>query len=187
MILKVKVYIDCYVLGFHPTQHITQYNLLPLRMNDLMENSLISKLLTQYRQKRNKAGALSYEQFEQLLLFFPGLLITASDGVVDDEEWVYIKYLAKFTSSVFNESLSKDELLALQDSYFKEFKYLLENLEEWESIFIETLRQYLEENEDMKDSVSDALYLFADASGGTSEEEEEAIERLTQMLALNQN
>ena len=149
-------------------------------MNELS----ISALLDRYQQARGKAMKLSEDQFEQLTLFFPGLLITASDGEIDEEEWVYIKYLARFTSSIFSDSLSKLELQDLQDSYFKEFKYLLENLDTWEQEFIETLKRHLEKNGEFKDTVLDALYLFAEASDGTSEEEEQAINSLTDMLNL---
>lgn len=140
------------------------------------------ELYTHYNSLNNVD--LSREHFQTLFIYFPCLLIVASDGIVDDEEWVFIKYLGKFMAEGYKSSLTRTELEHLQKVYFNELEYLIKTLDQWKNPFLDTLRDYLEANEDEKDDILDILHLFADASDGVSDEEEEAIEEISERLNL---
>lgn len=129
---------------------------------------------------------MTKEEFDTLFLFFPSLLVIASDGVVDDEEWVYVKYLAKFMADTFKTEITPKERNQLEQDYFKELSFLLEHLEEWENRFVDRLRDFLEGQGDAKEDVLDVLYLFAEASDGQSEEETEKIEELKLRLRIEE-
>ncbi len=126
---------------------------------------------------------LDAEQFSTLLTFFPALLVIASDGVVDDDEWVYVRYLAKFMAENDQDTTGKQQE-ELQEKYFQELKYLLDSLMNWEDKFIEALADYLTNFPEIKEDIEEILHMFAEASDGESEVEEETIASLTDRLGL---
>jgi hypothetical protein len=135
--------------------------------------------------KKTSGSAIVENQFGTLVMFFPSLLVVASDGVVDDEEKIYVKYLAKFMADTFKNEISPDERDSIEGSYLSDLEYLLDNLPDWEPKFIDTLKSYLETHEDAKEDIVDILYLFADASDGVSDDEEQKIEELKTILDLH--
>lgn len=147
-----------------------------------MNSSKITSLKKSYELER--AHQLTEEQFGSLVLFFPSLLIIASDGEIDAEEWVYVNYLAKFIADTFKNEISATERDELEAQYLNELTYLTHNLEKWEPPFLNTLQDYISFNEDVKGDVEDILYLFAEASDGKSEEEVIKIEELKERLNL---
>ena len=127
---------------------------------------------------------LSKEQFSLFLTFFPALLIAASDGIVDQEEWLFCSKLARGLGLASDED--DPDSPERQDSLYKqEFKYLLQNLGQWEEKFLDSLKEYLTENQFAKEFVSETIYLFADASRGVSQEEMDKINNLEKRLALS--
>ncbi len=149
-----------------------------------MELDYIKDLYTKYKSRSN--SQLSYEQFETFLIFFPSLLVILSDGVIDDEEWVYIRYLAKFMADTSKEEVPEEsEREFLMNDYLDNLKYMIDHMERWEKSFIETLKRYIQEEEDIKDYVLDTLYLFAEASEGSSDSEEKRIRELRDELNLD--
>ena len=118
-----------------------------------MELDYIKDLYTKYKSRSN--SQLSYEQFETFLIFFPSLLVILSDGVIDDEEWVYIRYLAKFMADTSKEEVpDESEREFLMNDYLDNLKYMIDHMERWEKSFIETLKRYIQEEEDIKDYVT---------------------------------
>ncbi|MDW7695794.1 hypothetical protein R9C00_24975 [Flammeovirgaceae bacterium SG7u.111] len=149
-----------------------------------MRSPEIDKLYDTYR--RVKVCKVNNEQFGTLVLFFPALLVVACDGVVDDEEWVYVKYLSKFIADTFKDQLSEEEIAALQESMFAELEFLTKYLSDWEQKFLKVLKEYLAHNSHVKEDVVDILHMFAEASEGESDEEEAKIEELTNYLELSE-
>ena len=147
-----------------------------------MESVKLTSLGSRYRKERSHS--LTEEQFGSLVLFFPSLLIIASDGKVDDEEWLYVNYLAKFIADTFKNEISHEERDELETTYLKELKFLVEDLEKWEPAFIEVLQDYISINESVKEDVEEILHLFAEASDGKSDEEEIKIEELKNVLCI---
>lgn len=152
-----------------------------------MPQVILLPLYEQYMQERSWTPnnlPLSVEQFELLVVFFPCLIVAASDGIIDKEEWVYIKYLARFTTSSLSPEPEGEVKKALEKSYFKEFSYLAANLAHWRPSFFKALHEILEKDPDAKEYILDALYLFADASDGTSAEEKASINQIIEELKL---
>jgi len=128
---------------------------------------------------------LTEDQFGSFLAFFPTLLIAASDGIVDKEEWLYVKKLASGLGIAFSDSdMSGDKAENLTLIYKNEFRYLLKNLDEWELKFLVALKSYLKYNGHAKQFVSETLYLFAEASEGISQEEMDKINYLEKLLDI---
>ena len=65
-----------------------------------------------------------------------------------------------------------------------EFRYLLENIDRWKKRFLNALKSHLEDQTDDKEFVLEAMYLFANAADGISDEEHEIIEELSERLSL---
>jgi len=147
-----------------------------------MDSAKIIELKASYEKEREHE--LTSEQFGSLVLFFPSLLIIASDGEVDDEEWVYVNYLSKFIADTFKDEIGEEERDELEARYLLELTFLVNNLSTWEQPFLDALHDYISFNEAVKEDVEDILYLFAEASDGKSEEEEEKIEELKQILEI---
>ncbi len=146
-----------------------------------MKSDAIDNLFKNYSEV--SPTHLSADQFGTLLTFFPALLVIASDGVIDDDEWVYVKYLAKFMAENDKDTSGKNQK-ELQKQYFNELKYLLESLMNWEEKFIDTLADYLMNYPEIKEDIEEILHMFAEASEGESEIEEETIASLSHKLGL---
>ena len=114
-------------------------------------------------------------------MFFPALVVVACDGDVDEDELVYLDYLAKAMSENCEETT---ERASLQNLYLIELTYLVDHLDVWEKPFLDTLHKYLDFNPLVKEDILDILYLFAEASAGASEEETTKIKDLRAELSL---
>ena len=147
-----------------------------------MESPILDGLFEEYKKVSN--SKLTSEQFSTLVMFFPALLVIASDGVIDQEEWIYVKYLSKFMSDTYKDGLNEQELSHLNQAYYTELEFLIDGLEEWEGRFVEALGKYLAKFPSQKETIMETLHLFAEASDGESNEEVEKIEELTQKLKL---
>ncbi|OHX68107.1 hypothetical protein [Flammeovirga pacifica] len=144
----------------------------------------INQLYKEYTASNNIE--ITEDNFNILLMYFPCLLIVASDGVVDEEEWVFVKYLSKFMSDAYKHKLTRSELEDLQKLYFQELEYLVNTLDKWKDKFLDTLAIYLNEHDEEKEDILDILQLFAEASEGVCEDEEEAIEEISDRLGLEE-
>ncbi len=127
---------------------------------------------------------MSEQQFASFVAFFPTLLVAASDGIVDREEWLYCKKLASGLGHSYKEGDSEEAAENLTLLYRGEFKYLIKNLQDWEEKFLNALKTYLAANEHAKKFVAETLYLFAEASSGVSQEEMDKINYLEKTLEL---
>lgn len=107
-----------------------------------MQENRISRLYHQYKNVR--AIPFSEEQFTSFLAFFPVLLVAASDGVVDREEWHYCQKLACGLVASYRQSDEKQSPDVLTRLYRKEFVFLLNRLEEWEEAFLQALEVYFQ-------------------------------------------
>ena len=148
-----------------------------------LDVSEASELYNKYVEASNTT--LSKEHFDTLITYFPSLLIIVSDGVVDDEEWVYVKFLAKFMADAHKDDLSSTERDELEDTYFNELSFLLDDVEVWEPDFLVALKKFLVHHPELKEDIVEILYMFSEASEGDDEEAELAkIEYLKEELNL---
>lgn len=148
-----------------------------------MSDFILKDLQEQYQNERHIQ--LNQEQFIYLINLFPSLLVVLSDGIVDREEWVTVKKLAKILGTEFASEdlgLEKEENLTL--IYKAEFRYLLKHRDEWEEKFLDGLKKYFEENDGSKDFVLETMHLFAHASDGISDIEDATIRDLCEKLGL---
>lgn len=151
----------------------------------LMPNQQVRKLYQHYKDLRQIP--LSADQFTSFLAFFPALIIAASDGIVDREEWLFCQRLAHGLGHSYREELNAGDTEKLTLLYRQEFAYLLQHLPQWEERFLTTLEQYFEENHFAKKFVSQTIWLFADASNGVSSEEESKMQELCKRFGLHQD
>jgi hypothetical protein len=148
-----------------------------------MAEFTIEDLYKKYQEQRQ--SRLNFDQFLTFVIFFPTLLVITSDGVVDVEEWDFVKQLSKFLANTYkDEGLSPAEIDQLNISYLEETSYLLKNLKDWESKFINALKTYLVNHPETRETILDTIYLFAEASSGTSAHEEAKIRFLKEELSL---
>lgn len=145
--------------------------------------SKIDQLFKEYTQERYIN--LNREQFVYIVNLFPALRVVMSDGIVDQDEWVTVKRLAKILGDEFaSEDLGEEKEENLMLIYRAEFRFLVKNLDKWEEKFLVALKDYFTENDTSKEFVVETMYLFASASDGVSAEENEVINYLTKELGL---
>lgn len=145
--------------------------------------STLDQLYKDYTQMRDIK--LNKEQFVYVVNLFPAFRVVMSDGIMDTEEWVTVKRLAKILGDEFaSDDLGEEKEENLMLIYRAEFRYLIKNLDEWQDKFLAALKYYFEQNNTAKEFVLETMYLFASASDGVSEVENEMIQKLTKELAL---
>ena len=143
----------------------------------------VKSLYSEYTQARKVK--VSEEQFTSFTVFFPALLVIISDGIVDMEEWEYVKQLSRFIAKSFKEDDHESvDIEALAKAYRHEISFLIKHLRDWQDKFIDALQSYILENPEIKSSVLETMELFAEASEGTSNEEEKRIQYLKEKLDL---
>ncbi len=149
-----------------------------------MQHQEVRELYNEYVEA--EGSKLQFEHFSTLVIFYPSLSVVLSDDIIDDEEWVFIEYLAKFMSDTFKTELEGDEskLEHLRDTFYQDLKCLLKNHKRWEDRFLKVLKGILERHEDIKSTIVETLYLFADASEGTSDHESTKIAELKEYLNI---
>ena len=139
-------------------------------------------LLEEYHKTRK--SNLSLDQFTYILKIYPSLIICMSDGKLDKEEWEGVLNISKNLAFLCLDQVPDTDVEQVENLFSTEFRYLLENFDKWEKKFINTLKNYLEERNDEKEFVYEAMYLFANAADGISKEEQKAIDQLTSRLSL---
>jgi tellurite resistance protein len=133
---------------------------------------------------RESKCELSYEQFITLLTFYPALLVVAVDGEIDYEEGIYVKHIAKFMAN--SHALSEHyQRTALEKQFYKNLMYLYEHANQWQGIFLQTLREYLREVPLLKENILEVMIMFADSSNGISQEEYDLIQSLAHQLGID--
>lgn len=143
---------------------------------------MLASLFQAYQEERG--NILTYEQFTFLLIFYPSLLVVASDGVIDREEWYYCLKLAKSLSNTFEDELTTGKIKSLSRIYRDEFAYLLQNEDRWSGLFIEGLEKLVEEDKSLRSLIRQMMVLFADASNGISADERRLVRYVSKRLKL---
>ena len=129
---------------------------------------------------------LNKNQFIHLLKVYPALIILMSDGVVDKEERLVLSVQAsKLGYRLASDDLGMEKEENLMLIYKAEFKYLIKNRHLWECKFLDTLKEYLQDNHKEKAIIKETMQLFASASQGTSKEESHAMDLLREYLDLD--
>lgn len=151
----------------------------------MAEATSLRPLFEQYRKER--PTQVTEEQFVTFTVFFPTVIIIVSDGVIDLEEWEYVKQLARFMAKTFQtEGHESEDVEALAENYLAEISYLIKFLNDWREPFLKALAPYLETRPEAKVSILDTIQLFAEASEGTSEEEQIQIDEIKNRLFLEE-
>lgn len=128
--------------------------------------------------------------FPTLITYFPGLLIIAADGIVDEEEWYHVEQLVGFMTKTFKDELSsEDEQEILAKEFLANMQILVDSLKTWEEKFLDALGILFEQmneddTEDNKELVYEIMEMFAESSDGISDEEQEKIDAISERLKL---
>jgi len=59
-------------------------------------------------------------------------------------------------------------------------------LRKWENKFLVALKEYLEDNPELKDDIVDIMYMFAEASDNDSIQEEQVIQEVMERLNIEE-
>ena len=143
-------------------------------------NTTVTDLFTEYQ--KNCHTKLTLEQFTTLLTFFPSLLVIAADGVIEEEEWIYVRYISRSMAETFIDDF--DDNIEVSD--LKKLYYLVDSLRKWENKFLVALKEYLEDNPELKDDIVDIMYMFAEASDNDSIQEEQVIQEVMERLNIEE-
>jgi hypothetical protein len=136
------------------------------------------QLKDNYVRERNLK--LSEEQFAAIVYTFPSILIANADGRIDLNEKKFMRYLP----AVMVEGDNDLKDVQMTDEYFKEVKYIVSNLGQWEEGFLEALKTQLQENINERNAIFQAMWRTADSSEDISEAERLKIDEVARKLGL---
>ena len=151
----------------------------------MIEHKYVEDLYATYYSKREKK--LNLDEFSTFVSFYPAVLIAKSDGKVDTEEWLFIKYLARFMSQAYAPELSEEEVAELEEKFQEELEYIVLNsdsIDNWDAQALSIIKTHIKHNPDFKEELLDIVQLFAEASDGVGSEEQEMIEKLKKEFNL---
>ena len=133
---------------------------------------------------------LEFRFFPTLITYFPGLLIIAADGIVDEEEWYHVEQLVTFMTKTFESEIANEiEEEKLAKEFLANMQILVDSLKTWEEKFLDALGVLFDEmdeddTEDNKELVYEIMEMFAESSEGVSDEEQEKIDAISERLNL---
>ncbi len=143
----------------------------------------IEKLYEDYTHKRGLS--MSLDQFILFAEFFPAVLVIMSDGMMDEQERIYLDRLNTNLANTFEEDgMSREYINKLKLTFDAEFEYLMTHLELWQEIYLNALHEHLAQHPESKEIILDTLHLFASKSQDVDDSENEMIHFLTQRLEL---
>ncbi|MEM6298358.1 MAG: hypothetical protein AAF740_06690 [Bacteroidota bacterium] len=136
---------------------------------------ILKPLFDEYFSERYTT--LNEEQFEELVLYSPPLMVVACDDVLDRDELFFVEYFSKFLARNFFDSGSQQaQQDELRDTFESEMKFLLDNMNYWEDKFLRGAKVLTHKDERLKGQIFDLLEMFAESSDGISEEEQRKID-----------
>ena len=142
-------------------------------------------LYKSYTKARNLT--LNKEQFSHLVRIFPSLLVLISDGIIDKEEKLIMRIQAsKLGYDFASEDLGMEKEENLMLIYQAEFRYLIKYRHLWERKFLDALKEIIKNNRAEKDLIKETMQMFANASDGTSKEENYCMTSLVGYLNLDE-
>ncbi|MGL1888326.1 MAG: hypothetical protein OCD76_17555 [Reichenbachiella sp.] len=126
---------------------------------------------------------LPKNQFEYLTRLYPAILICMSDGKLDKEEWDGIVMATRGLAAEFVQSPTDNrDMIAM--SFRTEIRYLTDNVDKWNKRFLNALQNSLINNPHDQEFVLETMYLFANIADDISDEEQEAINKLSNRLGI---
>jgi len=139
-----------------------------------------------HKYKSEREISLTEAQFYPIIFAFPPLIVVACDGIVDDLERKSIEFIAKSLAFSYNrDGLTYSQIIQLGEDYVREFDYLLDHMDKYEDDFLKVLDNYLADNIDERADIKEMIISAAEASDGISDVEQEAIDRITEVLHLD--
>ncbi|MCR9253337.1 MAG: hypothetical protein NXI20_23185 [bacterium] len=150
--------------------------------NDVAMKQPIEQLYEEYHKNRNIH--LTFDQFTYICNLFPAMVVCMSDGKLDKEEW---EGVLKITDSLAEAYSLEDESVPAEEIsriFRTELRYLLDNMDKWSKKFLNTLKDYVKDSKSDKEFIVETMYLFANVADGISQDEQEAIDELSERLAL---
>lgn len=119
---------------------------------------------------------MTFDEFQILVLIYPVFLVAIADGMFDNDEKEFVKeILLNFLRPLYNDEINNEQYDNLVENYFDDLAFLNNNKAQYEEHFLRALSSF---DLEIKNSISELLKDVANASGGLSEKEHLAIERL---------
>ena len=126
---------------------------------------------------------LSDEDLISVCLSFPGALVAACDGDFDDAERLV---MLDVSENLGDGNIAEDSSARLKSAeIYRAFMWLLDNKVELEDLIFSGLKEFLKENKETAQQITEMLYEVADVSDGISEVEQKEINRITSLLDIS--
>ena len=126
---------------------------------------------------------LSDEDLISVCLSFPGALVAACDGDFDDAERLVMLYVSE---NLGDGNIAEDSSARLKSAeIYRAFMWLLDNKVDLEDLIFSGLKEFLNDNKETSQQITEMLYEVADVSDGISEVEQKEINRITSLLNIS--
>tara|TARA_B100001027_G_C16265869_1_gene332046 strand:- start:3217 stop:3666 length:450 start_codon:yes stop_codon:yes gene_type:complete len=126
---------------------------------------------------------LSEEELISVCLSFPGALVAACDGDFDDAERLVMLDVSEV---LCNGNIAEDSSARLKSAeIYRAFMWLLDNKAELEDLIFSGLKEFLKDNNETSQQITEMLYEVADVTDGISEVEQKEIDRITSLLDIS--
>ncbi len=126
---------------------------------------------------------LSEEDLISVCLSFPGALVAACDGDFDDAERLV---MLDVSEELCDGNIAEDASARLKSAeIYRAFMWLLDNKAELEDLIFSGLKEFLKENKETSQQITEMLYEVANVSDGISEIEQKEIDRITSLLDIS--
>jgi len=126
---------------------------------------------------------LSEEDLISVCLSFPGALVAACDGILMTRKRLV---MLDVSEELCDGNIAEDASARLKSAeIYRAFMWLLDNKAELEDLIFSGLKEFLKENKETSQQITEMLYEVANVSDGISEIEQKEIDRITSLLDIS--
>jgi hypothetical protein len=130
--------------------------------------------------KEETKTVLSLENFKNLILTYPAFKVAACDGDFALKERGFLFDICQ--ALIFENDPDKEDQVMAAEIY-AQYNYLF-NKKSWEVLFLDLIKEFLEQNSDAKGTILEMIIGVAEVHEGISNREKQTIDDLKSILKL---
>ena len=127
---------------------------------------------------------LGDDELISVLLSYPACLVAAADGIIDVAERLFLLNVSEELGD--GDVAQSPELRLSSAERYRAFMWLLNEKDKCDTLILDSIKEFLEENEETVGHIKEMVWGMAESSEGVSQEEKNEISRIYAALNITE-